>query len=136
MPVTLNLSDACVLFTDLEGLGAIPTDKPVTIQNLKEDSEANYLTKFDNDFFRLVAYTYTNMDKPTAKKIFIELEKDAKREEDSRIFDTNNILLDAVDDKLVWKDKLSRLEEKSVSLRRLENILTEVKKTIKAENTR
>ena len=57
------------------------------------------------------------------------------REEDSRKFDTHNILIDAVDDKLVWKDKLSRLEEKSVSLRRLENILTEVKKTIKAENT-
>jgi hypothetical protein len=90
---------------------------------------------FKNDLYRLVAHAYITMAKPSAKQIFIELEKDSMREEDSRKFDTHNILIDAVDDKLVWKDKLSRLEEKSVSLRRLENILTEVKKTIKAENT-
>jgi hypothetical protein len=83
---------------------------------------------FKNDFHSLVAHTYIAMKKPSAKQIFIALENDSMREEDSREFDINNILLDTVGATLIWRDKLSRHGEKNVSLRTLENILTKVKK--------
>lgn len=125
----INISKNELVLSDLELLKLEnETSVPAKVTNPVGD------ITFKNDFHRLVAHTYIENSKPSAKQIFIELERDSMREEDSRKFDTNNILLETVEGKLVWRDKLSRTDEKTVSLRTLENILTEVKKTLKAAN--
>jgi hypothetical protein len=128
--VVLNLSDACVLLSDIEGLVAMSTDKAVSTQNLKQDSQSKRLTKFDNDFDELLAKILQANKGIRQKEIMRILTEEARSEEDARKYDTRNILLDEVEGKIVWQDFGSTKQEKHYSSKTIANRLTEVRKLI------
>lgn len=51
--VVLNLSEICVLSSDLDRLGLMSIDMRVSSQNLTQNSESKRSSKFDNDFVSL-----------------------------------------------------------------------------------
>ena len=66
-----------------------------------------------------------------AKVLYQILECEANGSTD-KVYDTNDILLDEVGGKIVWRDKYANNTEKSCSIRTLENRASEVRKAIRA----
>jgi hypothetical protein len=142
--VRLNITDACVLRSDLEALGAISIDKSVPHHNVLQNSllssallvdviqpsEPERLTEFDNDFDELLSKIMQANRGIRQKEIMRILTEEARSEEDTRKYDTRNILLDEVEGKIVWQDFGSTKQEKLYSSKTIANRLTEVRKLI------
>ena len=85
---------------------------------------------FDNLILRILRSDRTY----TAKSIFKILAHESSLEEDTRQFDIENILLDHIDDIIIWKDFLSKSPEKRCSLATLGNKLTNIRKTLNTKD--
>jgi hypothetical protein len=141
---TLNLTDACLLRSDLEALGLMSTDNSVKHYNILQNSppslellvdaiqssEPERLTKFDNDFDELLAKILQDNKGVKQKEIMRILTEEARSEEDIRKYDTRNILLDEVEGKIVWQDFGSTKQEKYYSSKTIANRITGVRKLI------
>jgi hypothetical protein len=140
--VTLNITDACVLRSDLEALGAISIDKSVPHHNVLQNSLPSSAllvdvaqaprrrTEFDNDFDELLSEILQANKGIKQKEIMRILTEEARSEEDTRKYDTRNILLDEVEGKIVWQDFGSTKQEKHYSSKTIANRITGVRKLI------
>jgi hypothetical protein len=142
--VTLNITDACVLRSDLDALGLMSIDPSTSRHNVLQNSlpssallvdviqpsEPERLTEFDNDFDELLSKIMQANRGIKQKEIMRILTEEARSEEDTRKYDTRNILLDEVEGKIVWQDFGSTKQEKLYSSKTIANRLTEVRKLI------
>jgi hypothetical protein len=142
--VTLNITDACVLRSDLDALGLMSIDPSTSRQNVLQNSlpssallvdviqpsEPERLTEFDNDFDELLSKIMQANRGIKQKEIMRILTEEARSEEDTRKYDTRNILLDEVEGKIVWQDFGSTKQEKLYRSKTIANRLTEVRKLI------
>jgi hypothetical protein len=140
--VKLNITDACVLRSDLEALGAISIDKSVPHHNVLQNSLPSSAllvdvaqaprrrTEFDNDFDELLSEILQTNKGIKQKEIMRILTEEARSEEDTRKYDTRNILLDEVEGKIVWQDFGSTKQEKHYSSKTIANRITGVRKLI------
>ncbi|GAB58293.1 hypothetical protein [Rheinheimera nanhaiensis] len=131
--VEFSLKDLCVQHQDLVRLGVISVSDTPKIHALNNASESTEeLLRFSNDFEELVSRILVVHPTFSAKKIFRLLCAESKLEEDTRTFDTENILLDEVDGKLIWRDKFKRTanKERSISLRYFSNMLKGIKEKV------
>ena len=84
----------------------------------------------NNKFEELLARVLRSNQNLSSKLVHKILCAECQLEEDSRQYDIDNILLDVVDDVIVWHDIYSKKKQKRCSYRRLENLLSPIRKLI------
>jgi hypothetical protein len=124
--ITLEKKDGCVLRDDLVRLGAIADKKIAT----PAKTVLLELPRYKNEFHELLAKILESDRSLKTKDIHRILCAEAEREEDSRLYDNKNILLDQVDGAIVWRDIHSKQSEKKCAYSSLGNQLTAVKKAM------
>ena len=113
-------------------------DELIRLGVIKEEtvtiSQAEKLEKisFSDEFLELLHRVLTAQPDIKAKAIYQLLENEAKGNTD-KIFDTNDILLDEVDGRIVWRDKYANNTEKSLTIRTLENKVSKIRKFVRGE---
>lgn len=123
-------SDICLSHIDLVACKAISA--PTEAERLENCSTnlnnktALHLNQLDKLILKIIIHDRTL----TAKNVFKILAHESGMEEDSRHFDSENILLDNIDDLIIWKDSLSKTLEKKCSLVTLANKMTYIRKSL------
>jgi len=120
---TFLFSEVCIRHSDLISLGILSKKHGARESKLLADDQ-----EFDGNAFEKVLAKILCSDKSlSAKPIFKILVNECNLDEDSRRFDTGGILLEHVDGVILWKDVLSKAQEKKCSLSTLGNKLTKVR---------
>jgi hypothetical protein len=130
---TFLFSEICIRHQDLvsckvisDKAESVPDDLPVSASAMSQELKG---TCFEN----LITRIFMSDRTLSAKSVFKILAYESSLEEDSRHFDIENILLDHIDDIIIWKDYLSKSTEKRCSLATLGNKLTNIRKTVRAK---
>lgn len=123
---TFSFSDICIRHEELVSAGVI--SRPDTPIPPKPEKDA---IKLDNEFEDLLAAIILGSpQKLTAKKIHRILCDECEREEDSRLFDKNNILLSEDQGVITWRDKYRNNKERSYLQASLDNVISTVRSKI------
>jgi len=137
---TFKFSDICIQREQLVSVGIfkileqtkneylIEQGPPASNRDSENDSQV--MGVLNNKFEELLARILRENQTPSSKLIHKILCTECKLEEDTRQYDIENILLDVVDDVIVWHDIYSKKKQKRCSFRRLENQLSDVRKLI------
>lgn len=122
---TFSFADLCVHHEELVSAGIIK-NPDVSVQ-VKPTNDSNTV-KLDNEFEDLLAtIILQTSQKLTAKKIHRVLCDECEREEDSRLFDKNNILLSEDQGVITWRDKYRNNKNRTYSQSSLDNIISQVR---------
>ncbi|MDP5131315.1 MAG: hypothetical protein NWQ54_10540 [Paraglaciecola sp.] len=123
---TLQLSELCIRHADLASHNLLTRKSPPEQQGTLSQTDDNI--KLDNEFEDLLAAIILNSpQKLTAKKIHRILCDECDREEDSRLFDKNNILLSEDLGVITWRDKYRNNKHRSYSQASFDNIISQVR---------
>lgn len=123
---TFSFSDICIRHEELVSAGVI--SRPETLIQPKPENDA---IKLDNEFEDLLAaIILRSPQKLTAKKIHRILCDECEREEDSRLFDKNNILLSEDQGVITWRDKYRNNTQRSYSQASLSNVISKMNSKI------
>lgn len=121
-----KISDLLVARSELIRIGVIKEDSATVLRDEKFEG-----VSFSNEFLELLHRILTARPDIKAKALYLLLENEA-RGNTEKVFDTNDILLDEVDGKIVWRDKYANNSEKALNIRTIANKATEVRKLIKS----
>lgn len=124
---TFRFSAMCVSHEDLVANGIVQTLQTPAPKLAAADSKK---FQFDNEFEDLIATILAQHSKIPAKKIHRILCDECNREEDSRLYDKNNILLGEDQGVISWRDKYRNNRQRSYSQSSLVNIVSQVRKTL------
>jgi len=115
----------------LQGLALNKTTPQINRREVKKETKiaSELLIKY-NALDRILLRILTSNRAISAKPIFKILASESKTEEELRTFDTEFILLDQIDDVIIWKDVLSKKQEKRCSLSTLANKLSDIRKDL------
>lgn len=101
----------------------------VVKEEVASASQAEKLEKisFSNEFLELLHRILIAQPDIKAKALYQILECEANGSTD-KVYDTNDILLDEVGGRIVWRDKYANNAEKTLSMRTIENKASEVRR--------
>lgn len=132
-----KFEDICVQHNYLVKIGLIETS-PVVLEQpdkVRANSTREFVPLTEqfqlNKFEELLARILRANQHISSKLVHKILCTECQLEEDARPYDIENILLDIVDDAIIWHDIYSKKKQRKCSFRRLENQLSEVRKTLK-----
>ena len=125
---TFLFQDICIRHEDLVNCGIIKIQENTSPAPQLNDAK---IAKLDNEFEDLLAAIILSSPKKlTAKKIHRILCDECEREEDSRLFDKNNILLSEDQGVITWRDKYRGNKERSYMQSTLDTLVSSVRKKI------
>lgn len=125
---TFLFSEVCIRHEDLVSCGIIKVHEHTSPAPLLNDGKTG---KLDNEFEDLLAAIILSSPKKlTAKKIHRILCDECEREEDSRLFDKNNILLGEDQGVITWRDKYRNNKQRNYMQTTLNTIISDVRKKI------
>ena len=122
---TFSFSDICIRHEDLVALRIIGDQSSTELISTQITPELD-----GNQFEKLLAKIILSDKTLSAKPVFKILVNECKQQEDLRRFDTEGILLEHVEGIIIWRDVLSKTQEKKCSLSTLGNKLTRVRGTL------
>ncbi|WP_306521594.1 hypothetical protein [Rheinheimera sp.] len=125
-----KLTDVCVLHSDLVRLGVIKeTSNRVIVTNAtqQEKPSISNTAKFANPFHKLIGQILSEHKNIKTKGVIRILSEEVKKQEDSRDYDHENILLDDVDGVFIWRDFSARKTERHCSINSIRNVIRDVK---------
>jgi hypothetical protein len=125
-----KFEDICIQTTDLIRLGLLnhQTESSSEVLNKPNiDKTAPALDKFQNEFEELIARILIAKPLIQAKELHRLLCDEAAKEEDSRAFDLNNVLLSETYGVISWRDKYRDNSERSYRLDSVRNVISRVR---------
>jgi hypothetical protein len=125
-----KFEDICIQTTDLIQLGLLNLQlASVPEIEGKENVKkvAPVIDKFPNEFEDLIARILIAKPFIQAKEIHRLLCDEAAKEEDSRVFDCDNVLLSETHGVISWRDKYRDNAERSYRLDSLRNVISRVR---------
>lgn len=125
-----KLADVCVLHSDLVRLGVINevvnrSIAPNAVQQKKP--EISNKIRFANPFHKLIGQILIENKTIKTKGVIRILSEEVKKQEDSRDYDQENILLDDVEGVFIWRDFTAQKKERHCSINSLRNVIRDVK---------
>lgn len=125
-----KLADVCVLHSDLVRIGVVnevakKSIAPHTIQ--QEKPSISSTVRFANPFHKLIGQILIEHKSIKTKGVIRILSEEVKKQEDSRDYDHENILLDDVEGVFIWRDFTSINTERRCSINSLRNVIRDVK---------
>ncbi|MDP4530387.1 hypothetical protein Q3O59_15255 [Alkalimonas delamerensis] len=135
--LAFKLADLCVQHETLLQLGIVSSSSLSSEihQNQTEPKRTKLelispVFKYKNQFEELLARVITAHPELSAKNVCRILDYESLQEEDSRKFDTENILLDAVENNICWRDKFRNNAERTYTHNTIGNMICTLRKKI------
>ncbi|MBW8189672.1 hypothetical protein K0504_01375 [Neiella marina] len=128
-----SLSEICITHENLQelmGFEGDSSESSVTLEANSNERSSQTSFEFANQFHELLARILDHDRTLKPKQVLRILSKEVIQEEDDRIFDTEAILLDYVNDVLVWRDVFAEQPERHCRLGTLRNHIAEVRRNI------
>lgn len=128
-----KLADVYIQHADLVRLGVInEVANRIISDNSVQQEKPNISNtiRFANPFHKLISEILSHHRNIKTKGVIRILSDEVKKQEDSRVYDHENILLDDVEGVFIWRDFTAQKKERHCSINSLRNVIRDVKQVM------